>query len=156
MIKPVLLLLFALNLALANLTSEGQTAYDAGDEQRAAQIWQKACEAGEARGCARLGFLYQSGKGVEQDDAKAAKFYEKACEGGFGTSCAELGDMLFYGRSVKKDVPHALELFEKACLLWRRDGPTKPPAQALPRRQWATCCVSRPSAGRMPNLRAIT
>ena len=39
MIKQALLLLFALNLALANLTSEGKTAYDAGDEQRAAQIW---------------------------------------------------------------------------------------------------------------------
>ncbi|WP_298947390.1 sel1 repeat family protein [uncultured Campylobacter sp.] len=77
MIKPVLLLLFVLNFALANLTSEGQTTYDAGDEQRAAQIWQKACETGETRGCARLGFLYQSGKGLEQDDAKASKFYQK-------------------------------------------------------------------------------
>ena len=35
MIKQVLLLLFALNLALANLTYEAQAAYDAGDEQTA-------------------------------------------------------------------------------------------------------------------------
>ena len=55
--KPVLLLLFALNLALANLTSEVKAAYDAGDEQRAVQIWLKACETGEARGCARLVFI---------------------------------------------------------------------------------------------------
>ena len=38
MIKQVLLLLFALNLALANLTDEAKAAYDEGDEQRAAQI----------------------------------------------------------------------------------------------------------------------
>jgi len=38
MIKPVLLLLFALNLALANLTDEAQAAYDSGDEQKAAAI----------------------------------------------------------------------------------------------------------------------
>ena len=46
MIKQLLLLLFTLNFALANLTDEGQTAYDAGDEQTATQIWLKACEAG--------------------------------------------------------------------------------------------------------------
>ena len=93
MIKQALLLLFALNLALANLTDEGQTAYDAGDEQRAAKIWQKACEAGEARGCARIGFLYQSGKGVEQDDAKASKLYEKACDAGELSGCNTLASL---------------------------------------------------------------
>ena len=75
MIKQLLLLLFALNFAIANLTDEAQTAYDAGDEQRAAKIWQKACESGEARGCVRLGFLHQSGKGVEKDDAKASLYF---------------------------------------------------------------------------------
>mgnify|MGYP000875431011 CR=1 FL=1 len=93
MIKLVLLLLFALNLALANLTDEGQTAYDAGDEQKAAKIWLKACKAGEARGCVRLGFLYQSGKGVEQDDVKAAKFYEKACDAGELAGCDSLASL---------------------------------------------------------------
>ena len=93
MIKQLLLLLFALNLALANLTDEAQAAYDAGDEQTAAKIWQKACKAGEARGCARLGFLYQSGKGVEQDDAKASKFYEKACDAGELSGCDSLASL---------------------------------------------------------------
>ena len=41
MIKRLLPLLFALNFALANLTDEAQTAYDAGDEKTAAKIWQK-------------------------------------------------------------------------------------------------------------------
>lgn len=36
MIKQLLLLLVALNFALADLTDEGQMAYDAGDEQTAA------------------------------------------------------------------------------------------------------------------------
>ena len=107
MLKPVLLLLFALNLALANLTSEGQTAYDAGDEQKAAKIWQKACKAGEARGCVRLGFLYQSGRGVEQDDAKASKFYEKACDAGELSGCDSLASLhQNSGKHAKAAVAH--------------------------------------------------
>ena len=74
-----MLLLVALNFALANLTNEAQTTCDAGEEQTAAKIWQKACETGEARGCVGLGFLYQSGRGVKQDDEK---FYQKACDAG--------------------------------------------------------------------------
>ena len=111
MIKPVLSLLFALNLALANLTDEAQTAYDTGDEQRAAQIWQQACETGETRGCARIGFLYQSGKGVEQDDAKAAKFYEKNCDTGDLAGCDSLASL--YQNSGEQ--AEAAAIFERAC-----------------------------------------
>ena len=111
MIKPVLLLLFALNFALANLTDEGQTAYDAGDEQRAAQIWQKACEVGEARGCVRLGFLYHSGKGVEQDDTKAGKFYEKACDAGELSGCDSLASL----HQNSGEHAKAAAIFERAC-----------------------------------------
>ena len=93
MIKQLLLLLFALNLALANLTDEVKATYDSGDEQTAAKIWQKACELGEVRGCARLGFLYKNGKGVEQDDEKAGKFYQKACDAGELSGCDSLASL---------------------------------------------------------------
>ena len=52
------------------------------DVEKANDLAKKACDASEARGCVRLGFLYKNGKGVEQDDAKASKFYEKACDAG--------------------------------------------------------------------------
>lgn len=111
MIKQLLLLLFALNLALANLTDEGQTAYDAGNEKTAAKIWQKACESGEARGCVRLGFLYQSGKGVEQNDAKAGKFYQKACDTGELSGCDSLASLYQNSGEHAK----AAAIFEHAC-----------------------------------------
>ena len=111
MLKPVLLLLFALNLALANLTNEGQTAYDAGNEQTVAKIWLKACEAGEARGCVRLGFLYQSGRGVEQDDEKAGKIYQKACD------AVELIGFSSLASLYQNSGEHAkaAAIFEQAC-----------------------------------------
>ena len=93
MTKQLLLLLFALNFALANLTDEAQTACDALDEQTVAQIWQKACKTGEARGCVGLGFLYRSGRGVKQDDAKAGKFYQKACDAGELSGCDSLASL---------------------------------------------------------------
>lgn len=111
MIKQLLLLLFALNLALANLTDEAKAAYDAGDEQTAAKIWQKACESGEARGYVRLGFLYQSGKGVEQNDAKAGKFYQKACDTGELSSCDSLASLYQNSGEHAK----AAAIFERAC-----------------------------------------
>ena len=111
MIKPVLLLLFALNFALANLTDEVKATYDSGDEQTAAKIWQKACEAGEARGCARLGFLYHSGKGVKQDDTKASKFYEKACNADELSGCDSLASL----HQNSGEHAEAAAIFERAC-----------------------------------------
>ena len=111
MIKQLLLLFVALNFALANLTNKAQTAYDAGDKQRAAQIWRKACETGETRGCVGLGFLYQSGRGVKQDDEKAGKFYQKACDTGELSSCDSLASLYQNSGEHAK----AAAIFERAC-----------------------------------------
>lgn len=111
MIKRLLLLLFALNFALANLTDEAQTACDTLDEQTAANFWQKACETGEARGCVRIGFLYQSGRGVKQDDEKAGKFYQKACDAGELSGCNTLA--LLHQNSGEH--AKAAAIFEQAC-----------------------------------------
>nr|WP_315016812.1 tetratricopeptide repeat protein [uncultured Campylobacter sp.] len=136
-----MLLLFAPNFALANLTDEAQTMCDALDKQTAAKFWQKA------RGCVRIGFLYQSGRGVKQDDEKAGKFYQKACdadelsgcdslaslhqnsgehakaaaifkqacEKGFGLSCYNLAQIYEAGSGVAPDESKALDLYVKAC-----------------------------------------
>ena len=63
------------------------------------------------RGCARLGFLYQSGKGVEQDDVKAAKFYEKACDAGELSGCDSLASLYQNSGEHAK----ATAIFERAC-----------------------------------------
>ena len=106
-----MLLLFTINFAIANLTDEAQIAYDAGDEQTAAKFWQKACKTGEARGCVRIGFLYQSGRGVKQDDAKAGKFYQKACDAGELSGCDSLASL----RQNSGEHAKAAAIFEQAC-----------------------------------------
>jgi len=47
------------------------------DQARAAQLYQKACDGGDAPGCGALGWMYTNGTGVEKDDAKAAELFQK-------------------------------------------------------------------------------
>ena len=46
---------------LADDFDDAVKAYKAGDYQKAAKLYQKACDGGNARGCSNLGFLYEKG-----------------------------------------------------------------------------------------------
>jgi TPR repeat protein len=50
------------------------------DDMRAANLYRKACDEGDAKGCINLGVVYQVGRGVKPDDAEALKYYGKACD----------------------------------------------------------------------------
>ena len=39
----------------------------------------KMCDAGDAKGCYNLGWIYSKGLNVKQDYHKAAKFYSESC-----------------------------------------------------------------------------
>lgn len=55
--------------------------------------------------------LYQSGKGVKQDDAKAIKFYEKACNADELSGCNSLASLYQNSGEHAK----AATIFERAC-----------------------------------------
>jgi TPR repeat protein len=42
-------------------------------------------------GCSNLGFSYDKGEGVKQDDFKAVEFFQKACGLNTGRGCSNLG-----------------------------------------------------------------
>ena len=96
-ILVLLVVLFSIGFS-KDLTELGKEAYDKSDYQKAAQLYQKACDEGNALGCYNLGVLYHNGKGVNQDYQKAAQFYQKACDGGGAKGCSSLG---FYTKTVK-------------------------------------------------------
>jgi TPR repeat protein len=85
------------------------------DERRAASLYEKACQGGNAGGCSNLGFLYLNGSGVERDESRAASLYEKACQGGFATGCSNLGFLYVEGRGVGRDDTEAVKWFRKAA-----------------------------------------
>lgn len=79
--KKLLLCMFILaSLTFGNDTDEGVKALQNGDFSKAAILFQKACDGGEALGCYNLGLMYANGQGVRQDYFKATELYKKACD----------------------------------------------------------------------------
>ena len=59
------------------------------NQQKAAQLYKKACDGGNMRGCRNLGVMYEEGDGVEKDLGKAAELFKKACDFGLEEACKE-------------------------------------------------------------------
>ena len=89
----------------------GDEAYDKNNYQKAAELYQKACDGGVALGCAASGTLYADGKGVRQDYQKAAELYQKACDGGMAYGCGNLG--IVYAK--QRNYSAAKKYYGKAC-----------------------------------------
>jgi len=76
----VLGLLLAVGSAGADEVSDGLDAYNRGDYAEARKLLRPAAEQGEALAQTVLGAMYDSGRGVPQDDAEAVKWYRLAAE----------------------------------------------------------------------------
>ncbi|WP_149701933.1 tetratricopeptide repeat protein [Campylobacter concisus] len=113
-ILVLLVVLFSIGFS-KDLTELGDEAYDKGDYQKAAELYQKACDSGETMGCFTLGFLYLNGQGVKQDYQKATELYQKACDGGDAKGCFNLGVLYHNGQGVNQDYQKAAQLYQKAC-----------------------------------------
>ena len=77
-ILVLLVVLFSIGFS-KDLIKSGEEAYDKGDYQKAVELYQKACDSGEALGCYNLGVLYANGQGVKQDFTTAKQYFGKAC-----------------------------------------------------------------------------
>jgi uncharacterized protein len=62
-----------------------------------------------------LGFLYEYGKGVRQDDAAAASWYRKAANQGSARAQVDLGYMYDHGQGVPRDYVAAHMWFSLAA-----------------------------------------
>jgi TPR repeat protein len=58
--------------------------------QKANQLYKRACDNGDMRGCRNLGISYHYGTGVAKDQKKAKQLYKKACDGGDKRGCKYL------------------------------------------------------------------
>jgi len=63
----------------------------------------------------RLGWLYDTGSGVQQDDTNAVKWYRKAADKGDAESQFNLGIAYKLGNGISKDNDKALEWYTKAA-----------------------------------------
>ncbi|CZE50912.1 tetratricopeptide repeat protein [Campylobacter geochelonis] len=65
--------------------------------KKAAELYKKACDGGDADGCYAFGKSYEYGKGAIQNFSKAAEFYEKACDGGDIMDCSHYNELKSQG-----------------------------------------------------------
>ena len=101
-ILVLLVVLFSIGFS-EDLIESGNEAYDKGDYQKAAQLYQKACDSGEAGGCFGLGLLYQSGQGVRQDYQKAAQVINNTSLRAAPIGCCLFGNYYKNGQGVNQD-----------------------------------------------------
>ena len=82
----------------------------------AAAGWYKAAaEAGDATGACNLGYLYETGEGVEQSWEQAVTYYRQAAERGQARGQYLLGWCYEHGKGVKADAAKARQLYQASA-----------------------------------------
>lgn len=114
--KALAYFISAADLGLAvSMNSAGQIyRVDKSDYVNAMRWYRKADENGNPKGTFYIGYLYDVGLGVEEDNAEAAKWYRKSADLGHAQANANLGNFYLSGIDVEKDGLKAKAYFEKA------------------------------------------
>jgi uncharacterized protein len=94
---------------------DGLAAYRRGDYATAMRLWRPLADQGDAATQFYLGFMYQNGQGVSQDDAAAVSWYRKAADQGNTAAQSYLGFMYQTGRGVPQDDAAAASWHQKAA-----------------------------------------
>ena len=84
------------------------------EQAQAAEIFRKACDAGEAAGCLQGGIMYRN-NALVRNLPVAMQMFERACDAGTPQGCTSLGTEYARGVAVAKDEVRAATLFKRAC-----------------------------------------
>ena len=99
----------------AKTAEEANRQYDLEEYDAAADLYEEACDGGEASACTQLGGMRELGEGVSQDFGAARELYAKGCEGNDGRGCTLLGRLYLQGKGTAQSDADATRAFEKAC-----------------------------------------
>ena len=87
------------------------------DWRHAAELFERACDAGEGMGCVRLARLHVhsrgASRGVRHDTVRAMAFLERGCAEGAPRGCVDLADVHLDGSAA--DTATAIALLEDGC-----------------------------------------
>lgn len=103
-------------------SQDGEDAYYRGDYTTAFKKSRPLAEQGHARAQYRLGVMYATGQGVQQDHAEAVKWFRQAlkklqllAEQGVAGAQFSLGGMYYSGWGVQQDYTEAIKWYRKAA-----------------------------------------
>jgi TPR repeat protein len=102
--------------ALADLTA-GQAAYDKGDYATALEEFLPLAQGGDAIAQLRLGYMYEFGRGVPQNDKDAVRWFRAAAEQGNADAQFSLGFLYEVGfdRGVLQNYKEAVRWYRVAA-----------------------------------------
>lgn len=86
-----------------------------GDYPAAAEVYLKACEAGNSVGCVNMGSLQSISFFEIKTDKSVFEYYKMACDVGNALGCRLLGGLYYRGRGVEKSYETAHNLWKKSC-----------------------------------------
>jgi lipoprotein NlpI len=92
------------------------------DQRIAAQLYDRGCLGGDARGCTSLGMMYGEGTGVVKDASRAVALYDRGCSGNYPFACTLLGLMYEVGSGVPVDDARAATLYARSCSAGEPNG----------------------------------
>jgi TPR repeat protein len=96
---------------------EGRIKAEAGQYDRARDIWTRLARDGDADSQNGLGFIYQKGLGVLPDYSRATQLYTAAAEQGHVNAANNLGFMYTQSRGVPRDYARAYSWYSIAAIL---------------------------------------
>ena len=134
----------SLSMSAKEANKIANEAYDAKDYAKALKYYQYAAEKNDNHAQFRLGYMYDKGKGVTQNNAEAMKWYLKSANQGNESAQYNIGVMYDEGDGVKQDHSEANKWYQKAaeqgyasaqynlgCNLYFGDGVTQNYTEAL-------------------------
>ena len=99
----------------AKLYEQGKALYDEKKYEAAVAKLKVAAEKGHKKAQYRLGYCFDKGKGVAEDDTKAFYWYSKAAAQDHAKAQYQLGRCYKKGEGTKVDLKKAVDLFQKAA-----------------------------------------
>lgn len=99
----------------SELYQKGKELFDAERYEEAVGPIQEAAEAGSAEAQNVLGWMYDMGKGLKQDQEEAVRWYRKAVAQGHASAQFNLGVSYANGRGVEADEEEAVRWYRKAA-----------------------------------------
>ena len=99
----------------SELFTRGLDAFKAGQDEKAAGLFELATDQGNAYAQTSLGWLYEQGRGVQQSHMEAARLYRLAADQGLAEAQTYLGVLYEVGVGVQQSYTEAAGLFELAA-----------------------------------------
>jgi len=104
-----------LNKDAGQARDRADDAFDRGDYDAAVAELRPLAEGGDEWAQCNLAYLYETGRGVEQNVAEAAQWYLKAAKQGDTEAQVSLGTYYEDGQGVKRNYGSAVRWYRKAA-----------------------------------------